>query len=361
MERRPYEADSQVPSAYCCNNTPMTPDDFLDDDLNTDTLEGLRLEGYEQRLNGVDLYFEVAEPWGAEPDGSGEAQQSRAQVPTLFFLHGGPGYNALTFRELLGERLAQEGWRVIYLDQRGSGRSAALEDSEQGADTLTLDILSSDVEAVREFLADEQGLNLGPLTLLGHGFGALIALEYARRYPQHTARAVVVGPWVHFPELALALLAEASERAGQPLQDPRQDLEANTPEGEYPPVGAARIEAAFALLNARDLLNAMQFKDAPTRMRLEFADAEGQLLGGAQVQQALVNQGLWEFEYPAFLQDITRPIFVIVGRHDRSSFPEQVQWLTDLANADLTVLDAGHYPWLDDEDEFIAALQDTLR
>lgn len=322
----------------------------LSSDLSFGLTAELNLSSFEERLNGAELYFELAQPATA-----------REGAPTLFFLHGGPGYNALTFRELLAERLAEEGWRAVYLDQRGSGRSASLEDSEQGKDALSLDTLVDDVEAVRAFLEEERGKSLGPLTLLGHGFGALVALEYARRFPGRVARAVVVSPWVHFPELALTLLREASGRMGQPLEDPRADVEAATPAGEYPAVGAARVEAAFQLLNARDLLNAMQFKDAQSRMHLEFADAEGQLLSGAQVQQALVNQGLWEFEYPAFLSEIQVPIYVIVGRHDRSSFPEQAQWVADLSGADVSVLDAGHYPWLDDEDAFIQALQDTLR
>lgn len=291
------------------------------------------------RLNGADLYFEVT-----GPEDSG--------LPPLVFLHGGPGYNSYSFQDLFGERL--EGRRVVYLDQRGSGRSGALEDTEQGADTLDLDTLVADVEALREHLG------FGSLVPLGHGFGALVALEYARRHPTRTARVVVVNPWVHFPELALTLLAEAAARRGQPLDDPAAALRARTPEGEYPAVGAARIEAAFSLVNARDLLNALQFRDAPSRMRLEFIDAEGQLAGGGEVQQALVNQGLWEFEYPPFLQELRRPVFVIAGVHDRTSYPEQVEWLADLAGADVTVLDAGHYPWLDDEDAFAEALEEAL-
>ncbi len=291
------------------------------------------------RLNGADLYFEVTGPEDSD-------------LPPLVFLHGGPGYNSYSFQDLFGERL--EGRRVVYLDQRGSGRSGALEDTEQGAQTLDLDTLVADVEALREHLGFER------IVPLGHGFGALPALEYARRHPGRTARVVVVNPWVHFPELALTLLAEASARRGQPLDDPAAALRARTPEGEYPPVGAARIEAAFSLVNARDLLNALQFRDAPSRMRLEFIDAEGQLAGGGEVQQALVNQGLWEFEYPPFLQELRRPVFVIAGVHDRTSYPEQVEWLADLAGADVTVLDAGHYPWLDDEDAFAEALEEAL-
>ncbi|WP_291425147.1 alpha/beta hydrolase [Deinococcus sp.] len=294
---------------------------------------------YEERLNGANLYFEVVGP-------------ADLGEPPIVFLHGGPGYNSYSFHSLFGEHLEHR--QVIYLDQRGSGRSGPLEDTEQGDEALDLDTLVDDVEAVREFLG------LGTIIPLGHGFGALIALEYARRYPVHTARVVVVNPWVHFPELAYTLLAEASALRSVPVNDPADQLRAETPQGQHPAVGAARIEAAFALVNARDLLNTTQFTDAASRMHLEFADVEGQLLSAGEVQQALVNQGLWEFEYPPFLTEIRRPVFIIAGAHDRTSYPEQVQWVADLAGGDVTVVDAGHYPWLDDKEAFAEALEEGL-
>lgn len=315
----------------------MMADDF------TDFPDDLPDEVFEERLNGADLYFEVV---GPEED----------HDPPVVFLHGGPGYNSYSFRALVGDRLAEEfpQRRVVYLDQRGSGRSGPLEDTDQGGETLDIDTLVEDVEAIREFLG------VDTIVPLGHGFGALVALEYARRYPLHTARVVVVNPWVHFPELAYTLLAEASAQRSVPLDDPAVQIRTETPEGQYPTIGAARIEAAFALLNARDLLNVMQFMDAPSRMRLEFTDAEGQLAGGGEVQQALVNHGLWEFEYPPFLAELKRPVFVIAGAGDRTSYPEQVGWIADLAGGDVTVLHTGHYPWLDDEDAFMEALTEAL-
>ncbi|GGK23977.1 proline iminopeptidase [Deinococcus malanensis] len=312
------------------------PHDFDDMAYDAFALEG---EGQFERLNGADLYFEV----------TGEGQEGSAPV---VYLHGGPGYNSYSFRTLFGERL--EGRSMVYLDQRGSGRSGPLEDTEQGADTLDLDTLVADVEALRDHLGVER------IVPLGHAFGALVALEYARRHPTRTERVVLVNPWVHFPDLALTLLEEASALRGQDLEDPAEQVRAGTPEGQHPQIGSARVEAAFDLLNARDLLNAMQFRDAATRMRLEFVDAEGQLAGGGEVQEALVNQGLWEFEYAPFLQEIRRPVFLIAGAHDRSSYPTQVQWVADLGGADVTVLDAGHYPWLDDEDAFAEALEESL-
>ncbi|RTR30268.1 alpha/beta fold hydrolase [Deinococcus radiophilus] len=297
-------------------------------------------QGQTAVLNGAELYYE----W--QP---GEG----TQLP-LVFLHGGPGYQSASFRELFGDKLKEWSGGSLLLDQRGSGRSAPLEDTEQG-DELDLNLLVDDLEALREHLDIEQ------IIPLGHGFGALVALEYARRFPQHTKRVVAVNPWLHFPGLALTLLAEASALKGQELQDPADDVREQTPEGAYPAVGSARIQAAFELLNARDLLNTLQFVSPQSRMQLEFIDAEQALPSRAEVGEALVYQGMWEFEYPAFLEEIRRPVSVIAGVHDRTSYPEQTDWLVDLGGAELTVLDAGHYPWLDDEEAFAEALWDALR
>lgn len=289
-------------------------------------------ETYFEHLNGVDLYFEqVGDP----------------ENPALIYLHGGPGYNSSSFRDLIGEDLTH--YHMVYLDQRGSGRSGELKQ-----DTLLIDDLVEDLEAVREFLA------LDTFTPLGHGFGALIALEYGRRYPQHVQKVVTVNPWIHMPELALELLKAAAEITGKPFEDPRAEILKNLKEDEYPLVGAARVEKAFELLNARDLLNHMQFKDVQGRMRLEFSDVEAQLLGSGEVQEAFVRAGMWEFEYPGFLVEQECPIVAIAGQHDRTSYPDQVQWLEDLAGADIIVLDAGHYPWLDAPEDFVDALDRIL-
>ncbi len=303
--------------------------EYLEEELPEDT--------YSEHLNGAELYFELAGP---------------EEAPVIVYLHGGPGYNSHSFRTLVGDRL--EAFRVVYLDGRGGGRSGPLEDSVQGDETLDIDTLVSDLEAVRDFLGIER------FTPLGHGFGALVALEYGRRFPERTARIVAVNPWLHFPDLALTLLSEASAIRGVTLDDPAEKIRADTPEGQHAAVGEARLEAAFGLVNGRDLLNRLEFIDHSSRMRLEYADVEGQLLGGGEVQQALVNQGLWSFEYPPFLMEQTRPVFAIAGLEDRTSYPGQVGWLEDLANADVTLLPTGHYPWLDDEDGFIEALERAM-
>lgn len=57
--------------------------------------------------DGVRIWYKVA---------------GREGAPVIAYLHGGPGYNAYAFEESAG-RLLEETFRVLYLDQRGCGRS----------------------------------------------------------------------------------------------------------------------------------------------------------------------------------------------------------------------------------------------
>jgi proline iminopeptidase len=280
-----------------------------------------RVDVHLEELNGVELYLEDTGPKDA---------------PALMYLHGGPGYNSYSFQDIVGESLEQ--YRVVYPDQRGCGRSGQLPDNDLRF--YTIDALVDDLEAVREHLG------LARFTPLGHGFGAVIALEYARRFARRVENVVVINPWVHFPELSRTLLEEAARLSGMSLKDVPSDSE-------------TRIERAFALLNSRDLLTALHFPNPQGRLRLEFSDAESTLMAGGNVQEGLVLNGLWDLEYPLYFSEITRPIGVIAGTLDRTSYPGQTDWVVDLTpNAELAEIeDAGHYPWVDDLDSFVAALE----
>jgi proline iminopeptidase len=276
-----------------------------------------------EELNGVELYFEDTGPRDA---------------PAIIYLHGGPGYNSCVFQDIVGESLSR--YRVVYLDQRGCGRSGALPVDDLSV--YTVDAMVDDLEAVRNFLGLER------FTPLGHGFGAVIGLEYARRFPEHTSMVVALNPWVHFPELSRTLLEEAARLTNTPLTNIPADSE-------------SRVEKAFSMLNSRDLLTALHFPNPQSRLRLEFSDSESGLLAGGEVQEGLVLNGLWDLEYPMYFAAISRPIAVIAGTSDATSYPGQTDWLVDLASADIAEIDgAGHYPWLDDLDGFALALETFL-
>src|SRR4051812_30189248 len=77
----------------------------------------------------------------------------------LMILHGGPGSSHGYFLPHLLPLATQR--RLVFIDERGSGRSQRLPDLKG----YTLDNMVSDVEAVRI------ALGLGKVDVLGHSFG----------------------------------------------------------------------------------------------------------------------------------------------------------------------------------------------
>src|SRR2546423_10597727 len=89
------------------------------------TDDGLRTGEHNVVLNGVRVWYRVA----------GNASST---VQPLVFLHGGPGYNSHSFSVFAGPRLEQA-LRVVYYDERGSGRSERPWTGHYQLDTLVED------------------------------------------------------------------------------------------------------------------------------------------------------------------------------------------------------------------------------
>lgn len=261
-------------------------------------------------------------------------------APAVFYLHGGPGYSSHSFREIMGEDL--ERYLVFYADQRGGGRS-------YGAGSADPSVLADDVRAVLDAVECEQA------SLLAHGFGALVAVEVARRWPERVERLVLVAPWFSMPILADDLL-----RAARRVLASGDGTFADDPDDpDDPPIGdpSAKADEAFALVNPKVLFDALQFPQASSRMRLEHADAEA-LLGPQEAEEPV---GVWERDVLDALPALTVPVVVVAGRDDGTCFPRQVEaGLERMPWAHVSLLDAGHYPWLDAPEAFEAVVHEAL-
>jgi pimeloyl-ACP methyl ester carboxylesterase len=141
-------------------------------------------------VGDIRLYFDVD---GAQlvPDGAWMRERR-----TVVLLHPGPGFDHGLFKLQLGPRLSERG-QVVYLDQRGGGRS------DVGPhDDLRLDRWADDV---REF-CDVAGIERP--VVLGLGFGALVALRYGARHPDHASALVATAPIARVvPERSLTVYA----------------------------------------------------------------------------------------------------------------------------------------------------------
>jgi len=88
----------------------------------------------------------------------------------LVVVHGGPGASHDYFLPYLWP-LARTN-RLVFIDERGSGKSEKLEDPKG----YTVENMVEDLEAVR------QALGLGRISLLGHSYGGVLAQAYAFKY-----------------------------------------------------------------------------------------------------------------------------------------------------------------------------------
>jgi pimeloyl-ACP methyl ester carboxylesterase len=126
------------------------------------------------------------------------AGQAGADLPWLLFLQGGPGFGAQRPQ-------GREGWldralrdyRVLLLDQRGTGRSSPANrktlaglDPEAQASYLAnfrADSIVLDAELIRRELTDE------PWSVLGQSFGGMCAVTYLSFAPHGIREAFITG------------------------------------------------------------------------------------------------------------------------------------------------------------------------
>jgi proline iminopeptidase len=93
--------------------------------------------------------------------------------PIVVMLHGGPGGD---YRSMLNVRaLANDGYFLIFYDQRGSGLSQR-QDKRSYTLQLMLDDLSSVISHYRKSPTQK-------IFLLGHSWGAMLATAYINSYP----------------------------------------------------------------------------------------------------------------------------------------------------------------------------------
>lgn len=103
-------------------------------------------------------------------------------IPVLF-VHGGPGAGCSTYDRRFFDPAA---FRVVLVDQRGSGRSTPHGDLTDN----TPDALVADFEALRERLGIERW------HLFGGSWGSTLALHYAQTHPERVATMILRGIWL---------------------------------------------------------------------------------------------------------------------------------------------------------------------
>lgn len=89
------------------------------------------------------------------------------------FVHGGPGSTSYYFEAMPSAKLLEKELKMIYFDQRGSGRSDSSMIGNYGIERM-----SKDIEELKSFLA------INKWHVMGHSFAGIILTDYALSYPR---------------------------------------------------------------------------------------------------------------------------------------------------------------------------------
>jgi len=270
----------------------------------------------------------------------------------LLIVHGGPGASHDYFLPYLLP-LARRN-KVVFIDERGSGRSQKLEDPSG----YTIENMVEDVESVR------QALGLGKISLMGHSYGGALAQAYALKYQANLTHLILGSTWSSskalnevFVKMKQNMSAELRERIDKleaaGLYGQGKDYEKNRYTNDY--MIAAWGEGYFPYLyqnhpdpNYDPIDNGKMAWDLYREMWGEHGEF-------------IIDGNLKSVEYTDRLASIKVPTLILVGDHDEAD-PSLAQAMHEKIAGSKIVLfpKAGHMTFVDDTGMFIQTVDDFL-
>ncbi|XXF76808.1 alpha/beta hydrolase [Myxococcaceae bacterium GXIMD 01537] len=262
-------------------------------------------------------------------------QRNPAGSPAVLFLHGWLDHSH-SFDAML-EHLP-DAWRLALLDFRGMGRSAHL---PRGAHYHFTDYLL-DVEAAVD------GLGLGPVYLVGHSLGGIIATAYAAARPERVRGLLLIeslGPTGGAPTVAVERLRGLLEDSARP---PHRK--------PYP-----SVEAAAARLREN---NPSLTPEAAHHLALHGTEprADGLVFRFDPAHRRRFGYGYDEAQWLAVARTVACPVRMVFGSDGLPFDSEPArERLAALRAPPPVVLPGGHHLHMEKPREVASVLVDFLR
>ena len=256
----------------------------------------------------------------------------------LFVLHGGPGLDHTMFGsylDALGDRC-----RLLLVDERGTGRS-----EPAPPETWALAHHAADVEAMAGVLGLER------YAVLGHSYGAFIALQHAVDFPGSPA-ATVVSSGIADARFLAQVQDELAAFEPVELREQVQSSWAREAEAHTQQDVAALLsdQLPFHFADPRD--------PRIDEMRAAMAGA----VYGPDVLRAAATEDYGAIDVEGRLGDVTHPVLVLAGRHDRTCPVRAAEAMAaGLPDAELVVFEhSGHMTFVEENEAYVAAVRGFL-
>jgi proline iminopeptidase len=262
----------------------------------------------------------------------------------IVIVHGGPGGSHDYFLPYLLPLARQN--RLIFIDERGSGRSQKLDDSAG----YTVENMVEDVEAVR------QALVLGKITLLGHSYGGVLAQAYALRYQNNLSHLILCSTFASTTEMNQVLARikaaapadvreqiEREEKAG--LYGRGKDYEKNRYANDYMIAAWGGGYFPYLYQNRPDPnYDPTQVANLPWDLYREMWGSNGEFV---------IDGNLKSVEYVERLHTIHVPTLIVAGDHDECDPALSQEMHEKIAGSQIVILPkSGHMTFVDQQGMF---------
>jgi proline iminopeptidase len=283
-------------------------------------------EGYIQGAGGV-VWYKVT---GGD----------RAGVP-LLTLHGGPGapHDYLEPLEALSDERP-----VIFYDQLGCGASGRPDDTS----FFTVEYFTEELHRVRE------ALGLARVHILGHSWGAMLAVDYMlTRKPEGVASLVLSGPCLSTGRF----IADQRRYLLDLPEDIRKVIEESEASGGF---DSPLYQDAMTAYYRRHVCRLDPWPGSMERTMEKFGRAVYEYMWGPS--EFTMTGTLKDYDRTEDLKDIKTPVLFTSARYDEAT-PATVKYFETMLPGSETVIfeDASHMHHMEKPDLYMKAVREFLR
>ncbi|MBS0625165.1 MAG: alpha/beta hydrolase [Verrucomicrobia bacterium] len=262
----------------------------------------------------------------------------------------GTGPNALVigssiyYPRIISENLRSH-LRLIFADMR----AFAPPPRSDPPLNFDLNLILDDIEGMR------RELNLGQIIVIGHSGNAFLALEYAKKYPEHVSHVVMIGTGPDFSDKS----KEAADRywletASKERKAADQENFERCPNSQYEQIPSNRRFIWNYIRHGARIWHDFAFDSTPLWTGVNVNMTIFEYVWGTLFKEIDITKGLKEFD---------KPVFLALGRYDYIVAPPD-SWeplRSQFKDVSICVFEqSGHSPFYEEPELFDGKLLNWL-
>lgn len=275
-----------------------------------------------KKINGTRLYINTI--------GQGEP---------LLIVHGGPGMNH-TYLIPHFDRLSKN-FKIIFYDQRASGKSAV-----SSPDSISLDSFADDIEGIRNYF------KIDKLNILAHSWGAIPSVNYAIKYPDKVKNLILCN--------AIPLNKQFDKEMRETQLSKTSGLDSTD---RSIIMGSPNFKAGKAIAYKKLLL--LSFRNS-FRNDANYEDLDFELPDNYRTASTALYTGLGkelnQYDYYEDAKKFSFPVMILHGQSDAIPMAADQKAIDTIPKATLEIFKkSGHFIFIEENKKFSSVVRKFIK